>query len=264
MNIILKIWRRIIIWIDNRFNKPKFSLFTTIYFNFRLLPFKQACLLPIYFYGKWCSRSLSGTIVIRSKNIHRGMYRFGYNNVGFYTATYSTLTLCPDSKIVLEDDIRIDQGVSIFLNRGAVLELNRKCAITDFVKILCFKNIHIGYNTRIGWESQIMDYNFHYTENINKGIVKSIRKEVFIGDRCWFGNRCSIMPGSKLPDDTIIGSNSLVNTDYVKAGIEPYSLLAGSPAILKANGLRRIWDNSLESQIDHFFTSTSASTFSVK
>lgn len=264
MGLFYKIQNRLINSIDKQFNKPKFSLLTTIYFNLRLLPFKQAYKLPIYFYGKWCSRNLSGSIVINSGNIHPGMYKFGYNNVGFYTASYSTITLFPDSKIILGEDVRIDQGTSIYLGRGAVLDLNTKCAITDFVKILCFCYIHIGYNTRIGWESQIMDYNFHYTENIKKKTIKNIKNKVYIADRCWFGNRCSVMPGAKLPDDTIVGSNSLVNADYIKAGVEPYSLLAGSPAVLKKIGIRRVWDNSMESKLNQYFTITTESTYSLE
>ena len=57
--------------------------------------------------------------------------------------------------------------------------------------------------------------------------------------------------GSVIPDDTIIASNSLVNKDF--SCIDPFSFLAGTPVIVKATGLKRIFDNDRQSELDILF-----------
>ena len=48
----------------------------TIYFNFKMLPFKQAKALPVFFYGKVKFSDLSGELQIKS-TIKTGMIGFG-------------------------------------------------------------------------------------------------------------------------------------------------------------------------------------------
>lgn len=46
-----------------------------LYFNFKMLPFKQAIHLPFDFYHKIRFNDLSGKVNIKSKKIYRGMIK---------------------------------------------------------------------------------------------------------------------------------------------------------------------------------------------
>ena len=67
----------------------------------------------------------------------------------------------------------------------------------------------------------------------------SMSKPVSIGNFSWIGNRSTIGPGAKLPDYTIVASNSFVNKDFS-------SLIGGIPAKLIREGWTRVWDTKRE------------------
>ena len=54
----------------------KLNLFRTIYFNFRVLPIRQALKFPFHFYGKVSFVNLSGKFEIVSDEIKFGMIVF--------------------------------------------------------------------------------------------------------------------------------------------------------------------------------------------
>ena len=49
----------------------------TIWFNFKMLPFKQAVRLPVFIFGKTEFRDLSGKIIIDCPRVWPGMIRIG-------------------------------------------------------------------------------------------------------------------------------------------------------------------------------------------
>lgn len=53
------------------------------------------------------------------------------------------------------------------------------------------------------------------------------RGDTVIGNDVWIGNSVTFMPGVKIGDGAIIGTNSVVTKD-----IEPYSIVGGNPATL--------------------------------
>ena len=109
-------------------------------------------------------------------------------------------------------------------------------------KIITKKRIEIGAYTRISWETQIFDTNFHYTIREEDDYIAPRNAEVKIGDKCWVGNRCTISKGTKLPSHTIVASNSLVNKDFTQSE-QQHFILAGSPAKIVKVGYRRLFES---------------------
>ena len=60
--------------------------------------------------------------------------------------------------------------------------------------------------------------------------------------------RTTFSKGAVVPSKTIVASNSLVNKDF--SNIEPYTLLAGMPASVKATGQKRIFDLDIQRELD--------------
>ena len=58
------------------------NIYKTIYINFRFLPFKQACKLPIWVYGKMKFGYKSGSIIIDA-TFRRKMIEIGINRDRF-------------------------------------------------------------------------------------------------------------------------------------------------------------------------------------
>jgi acetyltransferase-like isoleucine patch superfamily enzyme len=246
-------------YLETFFAKKKINVFLTVYSNFRLLPFNQAIKLPIYVYGSFTLK-LRGTVVINGP-LHRGMIKIGNDLAGYVIANRGKLTITKDAKIIFNGNANICQGSSILVNKNGVLILGNNVNIGDNVKIICFVCIEIGDKTGVTWESQITDYNFHFIENLNSNQIYTIYKSIKIGKYCWIGNRSSIMPGTTLPDRTIVASNSLLNKDYVKDGVEFYSLLGGIPAKLIKKGVKRIYNIDNEIHLQNLFYKDKVNSF---
>lgn len=66
----------------------------------------------------------------------------------------------------------------------------------------------------------------HVIYDINSGEVINYPKEILIGNHVWVGADVTVMKGSIIPDNTIIGQGSMVSKIFE----EPFSVVAGNPA----------------------------------
>ena len=243
---------RILSYLETKLSTKRINLFKTIYFNFRVLPFSQALKFPVYIYGKWEFKYLGGKVVINAP-IKKGMIKFGLNMAGYVVAGKGSMLILKGAQFIFNGHANISQGCSIVIHRNAQLELGSNVNIGDSVKMICYSNISIGAKTGLTWESQITDFNFHFIEDINRKEIFNLFKPIKIGEYCWIGNRTTIMPGTKLPNRTIVASNSLLNKNYISIGIEPYSIIGGIPAKLLKKGVKRIYSTDNEQLLMKYF-----------
>ena len=244
--------RKIFSYMEGKISSKKINWLQTIYFNFRMLPIREAINFPVFIYGWWSFKYLDGKIIIKSP-IKKGMITFGMNKENYMNSVKGSLNLLLGSKIIFDGVADISQGCSIVMGVNAILCLGSDVYFGSSVKIICYKNITIGEGSQITWESQVTDFNSHFIENLNKGQISNIMKPVLIGSFCWVGNRTSIMPGTNIPDRIIVASNSVLNKDYVEIGIKSYSLIAGTPASLVREGCKRIFSIEDEQKLFNYF-----------
>ena len=102
-----------------------------------------------------------------------------------------------------------------------------------------------------------MDTDFHYIVNTMENSIKDNNAPIEIGEQNWIGGNCTIKKGTRTPKGTIIaGPYSMVGKDYTSL-IKEYSLMAGSPAKLLIENVRRV--NNTESEkvlYEHFKKTT--------
>ena len=226
-------------------HKTKFNLFKTIYINIKMFPLNTAIKLPIYVFGNWNFVELNGEFIIDAP-LKRGMISIGINIAEYVTAVNGSLRMKNKSKIIFHDHVYISQGCQIYLDDNSVLELHKGSKLGDSVKLICYRNISIGEMSEITWESQVTDSNSHFIEDITTNKINNIINSISIGNYNWIGNRTTIMPGTITPDWIIVSSNSLLNKNYIKLGLKPYSLIGGMPAALIKTNVKRIYDTRYE------------------
>ena len=127
------------------------------------------------------------------------------------------------------------------ISNGAIVKFGEKVRIGALCKLYANKEIVFGDEIDVSWESQIFDTNFHEIKNLDDQKAISKDGKIRIGSFNWFGNRCNIMKGTITPNHLIVASNSLTNKDYTK-DINPYSMLAGSPARLVKTNVQRLFE----------------------
>lgn len=242
MKIINKLFSKI----ERKLSVNWFNPFATLYFNFRCLPFKEALKFPVAIYGRPKFIELTGRI----KFIYP--IKFGLIKVNSYhpdAPSYqgSQTEILLRGTIIFKGCGQIDTGTKIYVGQNAVLELGNKFKITDCCNIGCSKYIKLDNYCRLTHRCQVLDSNYHFIADLNNGTIPPIIKPIIVGEHVWIGNSTTITGGAKIPDNTIVASNSLVNKNMTN--IPNYSLIGGIPAKLISSGFRRIEDGKMTMEL---------------
>lgn len=233
----------------------KINIFKTLIFNLRALPLKQAIKFPIYIYSNTKIVSI-GKIFIESDSIQNGMIRIGKRNffAGFKTQFINS------GEIHFKGKFLIEAGTCI--NNSGKINFGDNGRIGECSKVIIINSLNIGCKARIAFETVIMDTDFHYIVNIQKGIAKKSYGEIKIGSYNWIGNRSMIKKGTITDDYTIVSSLSMLNKDYKSE--EKYPLIAGCPAKIISYGWRRVYNNKNGNKINSFFKTSEIDTYKIE
>lgn len=108
-----------------------------------------------------------------------------------------------------------------FKNRKPQLIMGKDSAITKKHMIDCTDTVTIGAYTSIaGYGTQILSHSTSLQHN-NQSCAP-----IHIGHHCFVGTRSIILPGSVLPDQSVLGAGAVMK----KVFTEPFSLYGGIPA----------------------------------
>lgn len=248
----MSILKRILGSLEARLSQPRVSIWRSIYFNFRTLPFKQAIKLPVYIYSGHRLFILEGKVQIQGP-IYKGMIQIGKNTESF--------SMCDHSGF-----IQINEGCNLIFQGPAKLGVNTKLRLVSSdvtfgknvfigtgVRVIANGSyIKIGEGSRIAFESVIMNSSFHFTYNETKSGYSQMSNPIIIGDFNWIGNRSSISGNAHSKDFTIVCAGSLVNKDFTSIDGE-YPMLGGQPAKLITNGIKRVFSPVIHNQVSKWF-----------
>lgn len=200
--------------------------YAIFYFNFKMLPFKQAIRLPFDFYGRVRFVSLSGSIKLKSDKLKLGMIKIGSQGTDMFPKSGTVLNIKGD--ITIEDRMVLGMGSSIICLVGSSIRFGKNAIIGANNLIYCEKSITFGDDFLTSWDCQIMDSDTHKVIDIETGHFNAEAQDVTTGAHVWLGNGVIVNKGTNLPSNTIVASRSLCNKDYSKIGEN--CVLAGSPA----------------------------------
>lgn len=202
------------------------SLFKTIYYNFKYLPYKSAIKLPLI-------------IAKNTKIIGKGIINVNDNNtiyIGQKTLNWLdekreyTRIYLDGGNICFNGKCYIGLGSKIEVKKDAQLIIGKNVTFTGKSNIICSNKVSIGDNCLVSWDTLLMDSDSHtiYTKNKNKNIDEPI----IIGKHVWIGSKVTILKHTYIANDIIIASNSVVSGSY-----------SDSNAILSNYKARKIKDN---------------------
>lgn len=140
-----------------------------------------------------------------------------------------------ESRLLIEDGANVEinsnfgamYGADIEVFKGAIFkvegaEFDTAGGPNINFTLICGNKIEIGYDVKMGRNVTIRDNNGgHYISM--QGYKES--QPIKIGNHVWLCEGCTIMPGAKIGDGSIIGAGSVVY-----GHIPPYSLVSGNPA----------------------------------
>lgn len=206
----------------------------TIIFNFRSFPFNIACKLPVLLFASEL-KSL-GTVVIRNKKVFFGMIKLGLRHED---CCLSKKGVCFNNRgtVIFDGSMILGNGSSISVKENAVLEFGENSGMTGDISIHCQTSIILGKNLSCSWGVSISDTDLHTCTDPLKNEQKLVSLPVCIGNQVWLCQRSSVSKNTIIPDWCTLASNSLAVGNYSAAA--PYSILAGCPAVVKSQLIRR-------------------------
>lgn len=202
----------------------------TLFFNFKYFKFKDALKLPIIISRQTKLHKTKGSISILSP-LKTGMIQIGFGNVGIFDKKYSRTILEIDGEIVFQERAFIGHGSKISIGKQGKVYIGNNVRSSAELTLVCQQEIVLKENVLFSWETLVIDTDFHHTINTQTNErSKTCHAPIVIENNVWVGARSIILKGSYIPAGCIIGSGSVITK---KKDIEPESLLAGNPAVIK-------------------------------
>lgn len=118
----------------------------------------------------------------------------------------------------------LGRGTKITVNKGCEMILGGYFKVSGYSSFVCKNKITFGENVLFGWECLTMDGDGHKIFDENNEKLQSV-KPIEIGDNVWVGCRCSILKGSVISSNCVIGANTLITGQR----FEPGSVIVGNP-----------------------------------
>lgn len=190
--------------------KYRVNPWKTLYVNLRFFRFKDAIHFPILIANNVILRNLSGTIKIDGQ-LKIGKVRIGFRDMGIQNERdrKTILDLRKNSNLIFRGSASIGGGARIYTKGD--LEIGDNFYLSLNSTIIAHHSVTFGRDVTLGWDSLIMDTDFHEVYNSELGVKYPMTKPIIVGNHCWICNSCQILKGAEIPEDTIVASMSLVN-----------------------------------------------------
>ena len=198
----------------------------TIYFNLRYLPLRQAIHLPIWLATNVRIRNMYRGGIVIDASTRTAMIRIGFHQVDAI-CIYSLKTILnipKPGKLIFKGEAHIGHG-AIISCVGGVMTVGDNFAVSGSTSFVCYKEITIGRDVQFAWDSLVMDSDAHKIYDQEGGRMNEDRP-VIIGDKVWLACQNTVLKGTVIGNNCVVGANSLINKAYTEEGV----IIAGNPA----------------------------------
>lgn len=129
-----------------------------------------------------------------------------------------------NSEIKLGHSISIGPGVNILVKDGGKLQIGNSTYFTSDTHLEVLNSVVVGSDCAISWGVTIIDDDHHQLLDDRKASSDTACK-VEIGNKVWIGCNVTILKGTVIGHNCVVGANSLV-----KGRFPDNCLIAGNPA----------------------------------
>lgn len=137
--------------------------------------------------------------------------------------------------IVFKGSCSINHHTFICCCKGARIEIGSNSSFSSELKIIAAHQITFGEKTRISWNCTFMDTDWHLIVDLVSQKTLPVSRPIVIGDAVWIGHDCIVSKGSRLPDNSIIASGSVVKGHFKVSN----TIIGGNPAKVLDEGFSR-------------------------
>ncbi len=201
------------------------SIPKTLYFNFSVLPLRQAIKLPVLVSYRVKLRG------VNSKTVKiNGKLSFASIRIGLGASRFSVE--CSRKGLISVENGLIEIGERAGLSEGVILDAkNAKITLgkhfrCNYATMIVAENddIVFGDEVVLGWRVNIRNFDGHYI--VENGARKTNHGSIIVGNHVWICAHSDILKGAKIGNDSVVGYGSLVTKPFLSSNI----LIGGRPA----------------------------------
>ena len=182
-----------------------------------------------------------GSRVYKRKLKNLNVKFYGKNNVIEIQEPYKIKQLnciCygSNNKLVLKKQASIKKYMRVIFQEANFLEIDENFSLQS--SLFSFRNskskkIKIGKDCMFSYNLEIRVSDAHLIYDIKTKEILNLPKDIEIGDHVWIAAGVKVLKGTKIPDNCIVGANSIVT----KAFKDENSIIAGTPAKIIKRGV---------------------------
>ncbi len=208
----------------------------SLWLNFRLLPFRQACRLPLLVSHRTRLYNLSGRLVLHPAQLRVGLVKIGFNTCQQTDFRHHRTLLNLRGTLHILGECAIGAGSSIEVSETGTLSLGPDFNLGPSSLIVCNHAITFGPHVQTSWCCTLMDTDQHALFGPDGNRCNPDRPIVF-ADHVWLGCHVVVTKGTSLPSHTTVGAMSCLHGTFDEA----HTILAGNPAKVVRRGITRQW-----------------------
>ena len=141
-----------------------------------------------------------------------------------------------NNELVINENVRVTKGLRLAFGEDGQIIIGKNSALYNVIMSLRNtknSNIKIGNQAMFSYNVEIRTSDAHTIYDINTKEVLNPPKDVIIGNHVWIAAGAKIFKGTNIPDNCIVGANSIVT----KAFNEENCIIAGTPAKIIKRGV---------------------------
>ena len=205
----------------------------TVALNFKTGGAAAVFHMPIRVYGKlkW---HVSGSIIVPGDAI-RNTLIIGSRHED-YTNFVGKAEINIEGTWKVNGVVCIGPDSFIGVRKGALLEMGNGCMFARDTQIHCSEHI-VFENDIFAGELYATDSSEH--QIIKGGLKQPITEEIRVGKGSYFGFRCVLLKGCKIPPLSVVASCAVCSRDYTSYGEEKL-FIAGIPATVRSQDVTAV------------------------
>lgn len=206
----------------------------SIWYNFRLLPCRQAWQLPILISHRTRVESIAGKVNLAATSLRIGLVKIGFATYQHTDFRYDRTRFNLRGRWVVGGECAIGAGSCINVDEKGVLTTGDNVSIGPKTLIICHRAITFGRQNQTSWCCTLMDTDQHRLID-SLGNHCNQDRPILLGDSVWLGCHVVVTKGTQLASHTTVGAGSVLHGRYE----EPHTILAGNPAQVVKKGVTR-------------------------
>ena len=192
--------------------------------NFRHFGMKGLLKLPIIIeYGSHFKCSAKDGIVFLQP-LQRNMLTINFGN---------TFDISKTGKLIIKGSKAcFNYKNMVLIHSGGTMEIGNNFYANGLAEFNCKKKLSFGDDVLISVHVMFLDTDYHHIYN-SKNEKINPDKDVVIGNKVWIGCNVTILKGSIINDNIIVGAGSLVSGSLTNSG----SIYSGNPIVQIRDGI---------------------------